>query len=383
LRGALPAGDVRRTSRLHPAPVEVVAVRVLFAVHDWGLGHATRDLPLIRALAGGGHEVTLISAGRALQLLRQEMGASCDYIERRDIPKPLSRQPFWFYLRMSLAMPWVLRLWRRDHRYAARLCRERGFQCIISDTRYGICLPDVPSYYVVHSLRQIIPGRPRRLEKLVECAQIHLLRGARKILVPDYAAGGLAGELCHDVACHWGNGNSWLDYIGILSSVARAPVEEDIDCFISVSGAEPQRSIFEEIVLSQVHDLSGRVVVALGKADEVPQTWDYGRITVHSYLNRSQQQEMMNRARMVVTRSGYTTLMELAELGKRALLIPTVGQSEQEYLARYHQRSGHWPTVHQSQLRLARDVARAAEYPGPPRAQPTAATVARFLALVG
>ena len=356
-------------------------MRVLFAVHDWGLGHATRDLALIRALVAAGHDVTIISAGRAMRLLNQELDGRCNYIERGDIPKPLSRHPFWFYLRMSLAMPAVMRIWRRDHRYVADLCRERHFDRIISDTRYGICLPEVPSYYIVHSLRQIIPGRPYLLEKFVEYSQTRLLAGARKILVPDFETAGLAGDLCHDTACRWGD--DWLAYIGILSSVAHDPVEEDIDCFISVSGAEPQRSIFEEIVLAQIGELAGRrIVVALGRADEAQRVWEDGKVTVWSYMNRSRQQEMMNRARLVVTRSGYTTLMELAELGKRALLIPTVGQSEQEYLGDYHERLGHWHTVRQSKLRLGRDVPAALEYPGLGRTPRTSDTVGRFLELV-
>ncbi|RQW02813.1 hypothetical protein EH222_13165, partial [candidate division KSB1 bacterium] len=74
---------------------------MLFAVHDWGLGHATRDLVLIQALLARGHEVTLVSAGRALQLLRQELKETCAFIELPDIPKPLSRRAIWFYVRMS------------------------------------------------------------------------------------------------------------------------------------------------------------------------------------------------------------------------------------------------------------------------------------------
>lgn len=354
-------------------------LRILFAVHDWGLGHATRCLVLIRGLLDAGHSVSVLSYGRALALLRQELPDRCQFIELRDIPKPLSRRAAWFYLKMSLSLPQVFLTFRRERRAVAALCRRYRFERIVSDSRFGIVHPEVPSYYLFHSLRQIIPRRPRRLERMVELAQQRMLADGRKVLIPDYGQYGLAGDLCHDVDPSWQNR---VDYIGILSSVERVAVEPDIDYFISVSGAEPQRTLFERLVLNQAAHLPGRVVIALGRPDVAFRTSRNDRITVYSYLNRRQQQEFMNRARLVVTRSGYTTLMELAELRKQALLVPTVGQSEQEYLAQYHEAQGHLHAVSQRRLDLARDVARAHDYPGLPSGPGTRESVARFLAAI-
>lgn len=363
------------------ARVDTDGRRVLFAVHDWGLGHATRDLVLIRALVGQGHRVTILSHGRALQLLRGELGPRCDYIALQDIPKPLSRYPFWFYVRMSLDLPLVFRTFWRERRLVRHLNDAKPFDCIVSDSRFGVWLRGVPSLQLFHSLRQIIPGRPALLEKLVECAQRRLLAGADRVLIPDAPADGLAGELSHGPRCDWGGR---LEYIGPLSSICRRSVEQDVDFFISVSGAEPQRSIFERLVLRQVEALPGRVVVALGRPDAgspdaAPDVRGGGRITVHSYLDRERQEDMMNRAGLVVTRSGYSTLMELAELGRKALLVPTPGQSEQEYLARYHEEHGHLHAVLQPDLDLARDVTVAAGYSGLPPMPSTEASAARFL----
>lgn len=356
-------------------------LKILFAVHDWGLGHATRDLVLIRALVAAGHAVTVLSHGRALHLLREELGASCRFVTLRDIPKPISRRAWSFHAKMALAMPLIFRTFRREREFVTRLWEEERFDRIVSDSRYGVCLPQVPSYYLTHSLRQIVPGRSRLLERFVESAQRALLAGGRKILIPDELdCGGLAGDLAHDVACDWGSDR--LAYIGILSSLRRQDVVQDIDCFISISGPEPQRTIFERLVLAQVHELAGRVVVALGRPDAREEVRDDGRIAIHSYMGRQRQEEMMNRARLIVSRSGYTTLMELAELGKRALLVPTVGQTEQEYLARYHEQRGHLHAVAQHKLRLAQDVATARAYRGLPPLRPTLHSVDRFLQVV-
>lgn len=360
-------------------PAGVASRKVLFAVHDWGLGHATRVLLLIRALLRRGHRVGVVSAGRALDLLRRELGEQCQYFELTDIPKPLGLRPMTFYVRMTLALPEVFRIFHLEQAFARRLCLEHGFDRIVSDSRFGMALEEIPSFYIFHSLRQIIPGRPRRLEQLVEWNQRRLLARARRILVPDSVQSGLAGDLCHDLACDWGGR---VSYIGILASVVRMPVPVDIDCFISVSGAEPQRGVFEQLVLEQVAGLPGRVVVTLGRPEAAEVVHNDGRLTIYGYLGRERQAEMMNRARLIVTRAGYTTLMELAELGKKALLVPTLGQSEQEYLAEYHRRAGRVHSVDQRKLRLRRDVALAWEHPGFQPMSPSSESVERFMELV-
>lgn len=354
-------------------------MKVLFAVAAWGLGHATRDLVLVRTLLDAGHEVTILSSERALQLLQGELGDRCSYVDVPDIPKPLSRRAFWFYVRMSLSLPVVFWTFWQEHQVARELVRADRFDRIVSDTRYGVFHRDIPSFHLVHSLRQIVPGRNPFLEAMVERSQQRLLSGGRKLLIPDQRENGLAGDLCHDLACFR---HDRLEYIGILSSVRKRPLEMDIDYFISVSGAEPQRSIFEGMVLKQAHDLPGRVVVALGRPDLPLAVSDDGRVAVQSFMTRQQQEEMMNRARLVVSRSGYTTLMELAELGKKALLIPTVGQSEQEYLGAYHEQMGTMHTVVQPRLSLRRDAEAAAAYSGISLKHSTAETAQRFLAIL-
>jgi glycosyltransferase involved in cell wall biosynthesis len=374
-----PVTDETPLMRTHSRMLAERPMKILFAVHDWGLGHATRDLVLIRALVAAGHAVTVISNGRALWLLRAELGEACRFESLQDIPKPLGRHAATFYIKMSLALPAVLWTFQREHGFAERLHRAERFDCVISDSRFGVYLRGVPSYYLFHSLRQIIPGRPRSLERLVEASQKRLLRKADKILIPDQRENGLAGDLCHRMDCDWGDR---IEYLGIVSGIRRQAVDQDVDYFISVSGAEPQRSIFESIVLRQARSLPGRVVIALGRPEGERTVEDDGRVAIHSFMDRRQQEEMLNRARLVVSRPGYTTLMELAELGRRALVVPTVGQSEQEYLAEYHRGKRHIHAVRQSELVLSRDVAIAETRPGLPRAYGTRESVRRFLGVV-
>ena len=216
-----------------------MARRVLFAVHDWGLGHATRSLVLIRALLERGDAVTILMAeSPGLALLRTELGDACEFHEYEDLPKPFSRYPAIFYLRMSLAVPRVWLRFELEQRLTERLVRARRIDAVVSDSRLGVWSREVPSYCLFHSLRQIIPGRPAWLERAVERAQRHLLKGYRAILVPDVdGADSLAGDLAHDLELDWGPGR--LVYLGPLSELGGESVREDIDYFFSISGVEP------------------------------------------------------------------------------------------------------------------------------------------------
>jgi hypothetical protein len=358
-----------------------MARRILFAVHDWGLGHATRSLVLIRALLERGDAVTILMAeSPGLALLRTELGDACEFHEYEDLPKPFSRYPAIFYLRMSLAVPRVWLRFELEQRLTERLVRARRIDAVVSDSRLGVWSREVPSYCLFHSLRQIVPGRPAWLERAVERAQRHLLKGYRAILVPDVdGADSLAGDLAHDLELDWGPGR--LVYLGPLSELGGESVREDIDYFFSISGVEPHHTMLAQRVLAALPSLHGRSVVALGRPGAAGDVRRIGDATIHGYLDRRTQGEMLARARVIVGRSGYTTLMECAAFGKRALFVPTPGQSEQEYLAKLHCERGRVFSTVQSALDIARDLQRADAARGLPRLRVDTA-VPRFLALL-
>ena len=357
-----------------------MARRILFAVHDWGLGHATRSLVLIRALVQRGDAVTILMADSpGLDLLRAELGDACEFHPYADIPKPFSRHPAIFYFRMSCSVPAIWRRFALEQRLTERLVRERRIDAVVSDSRLGVWSREAPSYCLFHSLRQIIPGRPPRLERMVERAQRYALRGYRAILVPDADGDdALAGDLAHDLDLDW---HGKLVYIGPLSELGQRETTEDIDYFFSISGVEPHHSMLAERVLAALPAIRGRSVVALGRPGGSDGVRTIGNATIHGYLDRRAQGEMLARARVIVGRSGYTTLMEAAGFGKRALFVPTPGQSEQEYLAKLHGERGRVFSTVQSQLDIPRDLARAEAATGLPRLR-TDTAVPRFLDVV-
>jgi predicted glycosyltransferase len=175
----------------------------------------------------------------------------------------------------------------------------------------------------------------------------------RTVFVPDYEEPNLTGILSHGLRYV---PREKVQYIGILSHLHKRDVAEDVDYFISLSGPEPQRRVLEKRVLAQAPQLQGRVVIAGGKPD-TPVERRNGHIEYYGYLDPSRQEDMMNRAKFIISRSGYTTVMELVELDKtRVLMLPTPGQTEQEYLADYYEQLRYFHHVSQYKLNLRRDI---------------------------
>jgi hypothetical protein len=369
----------RSTPSRPQVPRSGAHLKILFAVASWGLGHATRDLPLINRMLECGHDVTIISSARALALLKRELGNRCTFLEWPDLPLSLSKSAPLFYAKFTLSLPLACRAIVLENRALQRLLKGRGFDRIISDSRFGIRSPHVASYQLTHGLRFIAPRRNPLLEFAMEYIYRRCYGRVNRFVVPDFESNSLSGDLSHNLRFVRPDE---VQYVGILSGVRLQQLRQDIDCYVSISGPEPQRSILEEIILRQVYDVPGRVIVSLGKPDEAYRTWTRGRVTVHTYVNRYEQNELMNRARLVVSRSGYTTMMELAELGKRALLIPTPGQTEQEYLADLHRRRGTFYSVPQKRLDLPRDILIAGEYPGYVPEHTTDESIARFMQII-
>jgi UDP:flavonoid glycosyltransferase YjiC (YdhE family) len=331
----------------------LVHARVLFAVGSWGLGHATRDLPLIRGLQDAGHTVTIVGSGASLRLLRSELGERCDFVEFPGMRVPLGRTPFRFYLKYTLLLPLIWWDTIRQHDQFETLLRRRRFDVLISDNRYAAWSRQLPSYLIAHGLRFIAPGRKKLLERGLEWFNAAWFRPYRRILVPDFERNDLSGDLSHGLHFY---PRDQVRYIGLLSSVRARNLPVDLDVFVSISGPEPQRTILERTIARQLPAVPARGLVALGRPGSRARTrvngWE-----IAGYLDRREQEEAMNRCRLAVVRAGYSTIMELAELYRAAVLIPTPGQTEQQYISHYQAEAGHHFSAQQDTFDLAATLA--------------------------
>jgi UDP-N-acetylglucosamine transferase subunit ALG13 len=146
-----------------------------------------------------------------------------------------------------------------------------------------------------------------------------------------------------------------LHYVGVLSDFKKKKMKQDIDYLISISGPEPQRTMLEEKLLPQVNDLNGKIIITLGKT-EAKNNFNNKNIETYSFLPKEKREDLLNRAKLVISRSGFSTILDLAVIGTKALMTPTPGQIEQVYLGQYHNKKGTFYSVNQDRLELKKDV---------------------------
>jgi hypothetical protein len=343
---------------------------VLVSPLNWGLGHAMRDIPVIRTLHAHGHEVTIAACGNALAVLRQEF-PDAPTIEYPDYPVPFSSGHL-FVPRFCACLPFMLKAVAREHATLDAILAKDHYDLVISDNRLGVFSSQVPSIFISHQLHYHLPLLYWPAEILAIPANMFLHEQYNRIIVPDNPPGplSLAGKLSRpqtDVA------RDRVFFSGILSGTSQMACTQDLDYLVIISGPEPQRTILEKIILARIGELNGSGVVLLGNPQGSKAAFRRGDWTCIPYVPTEVKAELMNRAKCVICRSGYTTLMELAELGKtRALLIPTPGQTEQEYLSWYYREKGWFHSEAQDKLDLIDDVAATRNYPGFPAMSKTA-----------
>jgi len=331
--------------------------RILFAVLNWGLGHATRSIPIIQALKKN-NQVILAATGRSLTLLRTEF-PDCEWLDFPDYDVRYSRKGRFLFLYLLVQIPRILVRLLMERYRTRRLVKNRKIDIIFSDNRYGVCSKIIPSYLMTHQLRFKLPQPVRGFEFISVWFNRLMFRRFRHVFVPDIAGSeNLTGKLGHPRGF---SNYSKIGYIGLLSSIEKQAVAESVDVLFMISGPEPQRSVLEDLVLEQVKNIPGRRVVVLGKpGGKAPVSADR-HLEIYAHLNREKMSEYVNRARLIVARAGYSTIMELVALRKRALLIPTPGQTEQEYLAFRLNELGWFRCVAQSELNLTEDLKAASQ----------------------
>jgi uncharacterized protein (TIGR00661 family) len=310
-------------------------LKVLVCPLDWGIGHATRCVPVIRKFIESGDEVIIAADGRPYEFLKKEF-PECRFLRLRGVRITYTNRGG-FLLKILALFPYLLRGYFCERRDLKKLIREENPAIIVSDNRYGIRNPGRFCIFITHQLRIILPPPVRFLSGFVNYLIVRQVSKFDECWIPDFELhNGLAGQLSHPPAFP-GNAH----YIGTLSrfsvpaGLRDIPLPLDYDIMVALSGPEPQRTLLEEMVFKQLKNsgLSGIIVRGLTESTE---TWDLtDKIRVFSHLETEMMKALIQRSHIVICRSGYSSLMDLVTLGKNAILIPTPGQTEQEYLARY------------------------------------------------
>lgn len=327
--------------------------RILVAPLDWGLGHATRCVPIIEYLLQQNQQVLLAGAGESLAFLR----ATFPELPSRSMP---AYQVQYSRGKRQLAkiLQQVPRLWRvirAEHRLLAQWVAAHTIDAVISDNRYGLWHPRISTVCICHQISPLLRVRPHIAEPLVARAHGWHLDRFGAVWIPDSEEAQLAGRLAHGVSLP-----KQHQYIGPLSRFRAAdfrPTPPPGRHWLAIlSGPEPQRSMLEAEIYRQFRQLgTATMTLVRGKPGGIAPLPPQPGMTIHSFLKGEELLREIERAHIVVSRSGYSSLMDYAALGlKQLLLIPTPGQTEQEYLAHVWQAQGRAWVQSQDQLALAK-----------------------------
>jgi len=333
---------------------------ILVAPLNWGLGHASRCVPLVRQLVDEGNEVILGGDGESLTLLRKHF-PTLRYVYLAPLHLTYSRGKSQVWA-MCKALPQLIAWSIKDHAILQSVLQEEPIDRVISDNRFGLYHSQTECIYMTHQLHILLPKGWRWLEPIAERLHARIYKRFKEVWVPDYEdpSHSLAGELSHIKVqrdngqctkgqCTMYNGQRTMDnvqrdirYIGPQSrftSYKDVCKANEMQTVVAVlSGLEPQRTMLEREIVRRYTGSEEQVMIVQGLMNRPNTRIKRGNITLVPYMTDRELATALLHAKHIIARSGYSTIMDLEALGvmNKSELIPTPGQPEQEYLAFLH-----------------------------------------------
>lgn len=303
--------------------------RILIAPLDWGIGHATRCVPIINALLSNHNEVIIASSGEGFAFLQKEFPKQ-DIFEWKsyDIRYSSSKTQI---LAMLLQAPKILWNIYKEHRMLKKIIEKKRIEVVISDNRFGIWSSSIECIYITHQIMIKMPPRLTIFEPLFYSLHKKIIEKFDQCWIPDIEGeNNLSGDLSHKYPVPRN-----ATFIGFLSRFKKTEYSK-ISQFLNlvlISGPEPQRTIFEKEMIKKFKGSSDPTIIISGKPT-TQNSQKIGNITIKSHVESEELSFLLQTTPNIFCRSGYSTLMDLRILERNATLFPTPGQTEQEYLAK-------------------------------------------------
>ncbi len=305
-------------------------LKILFAPLDWGLGHATRIVPIIRYYQAQGHEVLLAGDGNSLAFLRGEF-PNLSWVELPSFSPQFSKSSRQLFKLFKQLPDFFYKIWQ-EHQNTKSIVKKYGIDIIISDNRYGVRSRRCLSIIITHQLSPFINQKKTGLRRWIVSAGIDVMvAGFDSCWIPDNVDGtSMAGELADRTLPL-----KHLLRVGLLSrfNADETPFSPGGSPLAMISGPEPQRTIFENRIIRFFEQRDEEAIIIRGLPLNPQKIERRGKLILLSHCNSQEFAILIRSARYIICRSGYSTIMDLMVLGRRALLVPTPGQPEQEYLA--------------------------------------------------
>ena len=310
-------------------------MKILIAPLNWGLGHATRCVPIIQKLIAEGHEVVIVADGYPIAFLRQKF-PSLRFLEFPSYSIYYSTGKSQIGA-MIFNLPNIITGIISEHFWLRNLLRAECFDQVISDNRFGMWNRRVYSVYMTHQLMVKMPENLKFMELFVHRIHKFFIRQYDECWIPDYELNnGLSGDLAHKYPLPQN-----AKFIGPLSrfqGFLNADAETKYEVVAVISGIEPQRSIFENNLILKYKNSPEKVLIVQGQPQAEKISKQIGSITLVSHLPDDELDAVLIGANKIICRSGYSSIMDLYALNclNKTELIPTPGQTEQEYLFTVH-----------------------------------------------
>ena len=317
--------------------------KILVAPLNWGLGHATRCIPIINGLIDNGFEPIIASDGVALELLKKEFPELISFeLPSYDIQYAEKGRNFKW--KMVAQIPKIISAVQKEQKETTKILNTYHFDGIISDNRLGVYSNELPSVFITHQLNVLTGSTSWLTTKL----HTRYIQQFNECWVPDVETSpNLSGKLGHT-----SEKINNIKYIGPLSRLSKKTTQTVYDLMVLLSGPEPQRSILEEKIILELKNYPDKVVFIKGVVEKEQIKEQIGNITFYNFMNSRELEATFNDSNFVLCRSGYTTIMDLAKLNKKAFFIPTPGQYEQEYLAKKFKKEGIIPSCKQENFKI-------------------------------
>jgi len=322
--------------------------RILVAALNWGLGHASRCIPLVRILLDLDQEVVIASDGNALQLLRSNF-PDLEYLELPELNVRYSSKSG-AVLGIIAQLPKLSSYIRKEHNALQEFLNDHAIDLIISDNRYGIYSENIPSVIITHQLKVKLPLAGTLATEMIKAR----VKYFDECWVPDNDQHSLSAELSSRTL------PITKLSIGSLSQFQhiekKFSMQKKDELLAILSGPEPSRTIFEEKIIEQAEKHKIQTLIVRGtKSERLSSNNEY--VSFKGQLASEELFELIQQYQKIICRSGFSSIMDLSCMEKKALLVPTPGQSEQTYLATYHRDRQNFYSVKEKDLNLKNDLA--------------------------
>lgn len=302
---------------------EIKSKKILYAALDWGYGHVTRSIGIIRELVAQGNHITL-ACNSEQALLFKSYFPDVNYVQLEG-----------YQLNFGGKGNWSWDLWKQrrsflntikiEHNFVNDFCQKNAIDVIISDHRYGFYSRQLPSIFVTHQLHLPIS----KLFFFIQTWHEKQLRKFNSLWVLDDTQSSLAGKLSKSIK------HNDLHYIGWKSRFLRqnhVPIK--FDYLLVISGPKPYSEQFLNEILPKFNFTDKKVAILHPISVKI--LAQNNNFTLFKTENLREQDQLFYESETIISRTGYSTLMDLKILDKKGILFPTKGQKEQEYLAEYN-----------------------------------------------